>query len=130
MLKLVIKADVQGTLEAVIDAVTKLSTDQVKVQVVHGGAGAISESDILLATAANGIAIGFNVRPTVKAKELAELEKVEIRFYDVIYKLVEEIQSAMEGLLAPIEREVVLGTAEVRDTFSVPKVGKIGRAHV
>ena len=130
VLKLVIKADVQGTLEAVIDAVTKLSTDQVKVQVVHGGAGAISESDILLATAANGIAIGFNVRPTVKAKELAELEKVEIRFYDVIYKLVEEIQSAMEGLLAPIEREVVLGTAEVRDTFSVPKVGTIAGCHV
>ena len=89
-----------------------------------------SESDILLATAANGIAIGFNVRPTVKAKELAELEKVEIRFYDVIYKLVEEIQSAMEGLLAPIEREVVLGTAEVRDTFSVPKVGTIAGCHV
>lgn len=130
VLKLVIKADVQGTLEAVIDAVTKLSTEKVKVQVVHGGAGAISESDILLATAANGIAIGFNVRPTVKAKELAELEKVEIRFYDVIYKLVEEIQSAMEGLLAPIEREVVLGTVEVRETFSVPKIGTVAGCHV
>ena len=130
VLKLVIKADVQGTLEAVIDAVTKLSTEKVKVQVVHGGAGAISESDILLATAANGIAIGFNVRPSVKAKELAELEKVEIRFYDVIYKLVEEIQSAMEGLLAPVEREVVLGTVEVRETFSVPKVGTVAGCHV
>ena len=130
VLKLVIKADVQGTLEAVIDAVTKLSTEKVKVQVVHGGAGAISESDILLATAANGIAIGFNVRPSVKAKELAELEKVEIRFYDVIYKLVEEIQSAMEGLLAPVEREVVLGTVEVRETFSVPKIGTVAGCHV
>lgn len=130
VLKMVVKADVQGTLEAVIDAVTKLSTEKVKVQVVHGGTGAISESDILLATAANGIAIGFNVRPSVKAKELAELEKVEIRFYDVIYKLVEEIQSAMEGLLAPVEREVVLGTAEVRETFSVPKVGTVAGCQV
>ena len=130
VLKLVVKSDVQGSLEAIIDAVNKLSTEKVRIQVIHGGTGAISESDILLAAASNAIILGFNVRPTTKAKELAETEKVEMRFYDIIYKLVDEIKSAMEGMLAPVEREVILGSAEVRETFSVPKVGVIAGSHI
>ena len=130
VLKLVVKSDVQGSLEAITDALNKLSTEKVRINVIHGGTGAISESDVLLATASNAIVIGFNVRPTPKAKELAEQEKVNIRFYDIIYKLVEEIRSAMEGMLAPVEREVFLGTADVRETFSVPKAGVIAGSHV
>ena len=130
VLKLVVKSDVQGSHEAIIDAVNKLSTEKVRIQVIHGGTGAISESDILLATASNAIVLGFNVRPTSKAKELAEAEKVEMRFYDIIYKLVDEIKSAMEGMLAPVEREVILGSADVRETFSVPKVGVIAGSHI
>ncbi|MDR0339894.1 MAG: translation initiation factor IF-2, partial [Desulfovibrio sp.] len=130
VLNLVVKADVQGSLEAITDALRKLSTDKVRISVIHGGTGAISESDVLLSTASNAIIIGFNVRPTVKAKELAEQEKVDIRFYDIIYKLVEEIKSAMEGMLAPVEREIFLGTADVRETFSVPKIGLIAGCHV
>ncbi|MDL2290513.1 translation initiation factor IF-2 [Desulfovibrio sp. OttesenSCG-928-F20] len=130
VLNLVLKADVQGSLEAITDAVRKLSTEKVRINVIHGGTGAISESDVLLATASNAIIIGFNVRPAAKAKELAEQEKVDIRFYDIIYKLVDEIKNAMEGMLAPVEREAFLGTAEVRETFSVPKVGLIAGCHV
>ncbi len=130
VLNLVVKADVQGSLEAITDALRKLSTDKVRINVIHGGTGAISESDVLLSTASNAIIIGFNVRPTTKSKELAEQEKVDIRFYDIIYKLVEEIKSAMEGMLAPVSREVFLGTADVRETFSVPKVGLVAGCHV
>ncbi len=129
-LNLVVKADVQGSLEAIVDALNKLSTSKVRINVVHGGAGAISESDVLLAAASDAIIIGFNVRPATKAKELAEQEKIDIRFYDIIYKLVEEITSAMEGMLAPVSKEVYLGTAEVRETFSVPKVGIVAGCHV
>lgn len=124
-LNLVVKADVQGSLEAVNDALTKLSTDEVKVNLIHGGTGAISESDILLASASEAIIIGFNVRPTAKVKDVAERENVDIRFYDIIYKLVNEIKDAMSGMLSPLTREVYLGQAEVRDTFSVPKVGTV-----
>ena len=130
VLNMVVKCDVQGSLEAITEALHKLSTDKVRISVIHGGAGAISESDILLAAASDAIIIGFNVRPTVKAKELAEREKVDIRFYDVIYKLVEEIRDAMEGMLAPVSREVFLGTAEVREIFSVPKAGMVAGCHV
>ena len=125
VLNVVVKADVQGSLEAITDALAKLSTEKVRIHVIHTGAGAISESDVLLASASDAIIIGFNVRPTPKAKELIELEKIDIRFYDIIYKLVEEVKSAMEGMLAPVEKEVYLGLAEVRETFSVPKVGVI-----
>ncbi|MDL2315738.1 translation initiation factor IF-2 [Desulfovibrio sp. OttesenSCG-928-A18] len=130
VLNLVVKADVQGSLEAITDALRKMSTEKVRIEVIHGGTGAISESDVLLATASDAIIIGFNVRPTTKAKELAEHEKVDIRFYDIIYKLVEEIKSAMEGMLAPVSREEFLGLVEVRETFSVPKVGVIAGCHV
>ena len=124
-LNLVLKADVQGSLEAIADALNKLSTDKVKVSIIHAGAGAITESDILLASASDAIIIGFNVRPTIKVKEMAERESVDIRFYDIIYKLVGEIKDAMSGMLAPVIREQYLGQAEVRDTFSVPKVGTV-----
>ncbi len=124
-LNLVLKADVQGSLEAITEALNKLSTDEVKIQCVHGGTGAITESDILLASASQAIIIGFNVRPTAKVKEVADREHVEIRFYDIIYKLVGEIKDAMSGMLAPDIQEVYLGQAEVRETFSVPKVGMV-----
>ncbi len=123
VLNVVVKADVQGSLEAIISSLRKLSTEKVRIDIIHGGAGAISESDVMLATASNAIIIGFNVRPTAKVKEVAEKAQVDIRFYDIIYKLVEEIKSAMAGLLAPVSRESYLGQAEVRQTFSVPRVG-------
>jgi translation initiation factor IF-2 len=124
-LNLVLKADVQGSLEAITEALNKLSTDEVKISVVHGGTGGLTESDIMLATASQAIIIGFNVRPTAKVKEVADREKVEIRFYDIIYKLVGEIKDAMSGMLAPDIQEVYLGQAEVRNTFNVPKVGTV-----
>ncbi len=129
-LNLVVKSDVQGSLEAIIDALHKQSTDKVRLNIIHGGTGAITESDILLASASDAIIIGFNVRPTAKVKEVADHENVDIRFYDIIYKLVDEIKSAMAGLLAPVSREVYLGQAEVREVFSVPKVGSIAGSHV
>ncbi|MCR4666311.1 MAG: translation initiation factor IF-2 [Desulfovibrio sp.] len=129
-LNLVVKADVQGSLEAIVESLNKQSTDKVAVHVVHGGAGAISESDILLASASKAIIIGFNVRPTSKIKEVADRENVDIRFYNIIYKLVEDIKSAMAGLLAPVQREVYLGQAEVRNTFNLPKVGTIAGCYV
>ena len=129
-LNLVVKADVQGSLEAITEALLKQSTEKVRLNVVHGGAGAITESDILLASASKAIIIGFNVRPTARIKDVAEHENVDIRFYDIIYKLVDDIKSAMAGLLAPVQREVYLGQAEVRETFSVPKVGVIAGSYV
>lgn len=125
VLNLVLKADVQGSLEAITDALNKLSTDKVRISVIHSGAGAITETDIMLAAASHAIILGFNVRPTAKVKEVAEREMVDIRFYDIIYKLVEEIKNAMAGMLAPVSKEVYLGQAEIRQTFSVPKVGVI-----
>lgn len=124
-LNLVLKADVQGSLEAIAEALHKQSTDAVKINIIHAGAGAISESDILLASASSAIIIGFNVRPTARVKEVAEREKVEIRFYEIIYNLVNDIKDAMTGMLAPIIREQYLGQAEVIQTFSVPKVGTV-----
>ncbi|WP_297669260.1 translation initiation factor IF-2 [uncultured Desulfovibrio sp.] len=129
-LNLLVKADVQGSLEAITEALNKQSTDKVRISVVHGGTGAISESDILLASASQAIIIGFNVRPTSKIKDVAERENVDIRFYDIIYKLVDDIKSAMAGMLAPVQREVYLGQAEVRETFNVPKVGLIAGSYV
>jgi len=124
-LNLLLKADVQGSLEAISEALRKLSTDEVKIDIIHGGAGAITESDILLASASNAIIIGFNIRPTAKIKDTAEQEKVDIRFYDIIYKLVDDIKAAMSGMLSPDIKEVYLGQADVQQTFSVPKVGTI-----
>jgi translation initiation factor IF-2 len=125
-LKVIIKADLQGSAEALKTSLEKLSTREIRLSVIHSSAGAINESDVTLAAAdSNAIIIGFNVRPTPKAKILAEQERVEIRKYNIIYKCVEEIQAAMEGMLKPDTKEEVIGMLEVRDTFKVPKIGLI-----
>jgi translation initiation factor IF-2 len=129
-LPLVIKADVQGSVEAVSDQLMKLPQDKIKLRVIRSGAGAISEGDVLLAAASNAVVIGFNVRPERKAAEAAERDKVEVRLYTVIYDAVEDIKKAMEGLLEPTIREVRLGAAEVRDTFKISKVGTIAGCYV
>jgi translation initiation factor IF-2 len=124
--KVIIKADLQGSAEALKQSLEKLSTKDIRLVVIHSSAGAINESDVTLASAdSNAIIIGFNVRPTPKAKLLADQEKVEIRKYNIIYKCVEEITQAMEGMLKPDTKEVVTGTVEVRRTFKVPKIGTI-----
>ncbi|MDD5930759.1 MAG: translation initiation factor IF-2 [Spirochaetales bacterium] len=130
-LKVIIKADLQGSAEALKSSLEKLSTREIRLSVIHSSAGAINESDVTLAAAdSNAIIIGFNVRPTPKAKTLAEQEQVEIRKYNIIYKCVEEIQAAMEGMLQPDTKEEVIGMVEVRDTFKVPKVGVIAGCSV
>ena len=130
-LKVIIKADLQGSAEALKTSLEKLSTNEIRLNVIHSSAGAINESDVSLAAADdNAILIAFNVRPTPKAKALAEQEKVEIRKYNIIYKCVEEITAAMEGMLQPDTKEEVTGSVEVRDTFKVPKVGVIAGCYV
>jgi translation initiation factor IF-2 len=129
-LRLIIRADVQGTLEAFAKAAQDLSTKDIKVRVLHEGTGTISDSDILLASASDAIALGFNVRPTVKVKELAARENVDVRSYDVIYHALDDIKKAMIGMLEPTFTEDVIGLAEVRDTFNVPKVGTIAGCFV
>ncbi|MFP4636937.1 MAG: translation initiation factor IF-2 [Spirochaetaceae bacterium] len=129
-LKVVIKGDVHGSVEAVQTALEKLSTPAVRLSVIHAAAGAINESDVMLASASNAIIVGFHVRPTPRATELAEHEKVEIRKYNVIYDVVDDIKAAMEGLLAPSEEEETLGTAEVREVFRVPKIGAVAGCYV
>ena len=130
-LKVIIKADLQGSAEALKTSLEKLSTREIRLSVIHSSAGAINESDVTLAAAdSNAIIIGFNVRPTPKAKTLAEQEQVEIRKYNIIYKCVEEIQQAMEGMLQPDTKEEVIGQVEVRNTFKVPKVGVIAGCSV
>jgi translation initiation factor IF-2 len=124
-LNLIVKADVQGSVEVLGETLRKLSTAEVKVNVLHTSVGAITTNDILLATASDAIVVGFNVRPERSASELAEKEGVDVRMYTVIYNLVDEIRSAMVGLLDPKFQEVFQGRAEVRDTFKVPKVGTI-----
>ena len=129
-LAVIIKADVQGSVEAVRDALEKLSTDACRLNVIHTGVGGVSESDVTLATASNAIVLGFNVRPETKAKALADAEKVDIRLYSVIYDAVNDIRDAMEGLLAPTFKEKDLGRVEVRETFHVSRVGTIAGCYV
>jgi translation initiation factor IF-2 len=129
-LRVILRADVQGTLEAFGQAIEQLSTDIIKVKVLHEGTGTITDSDVLLASASDAIIIGFNVRPAVKIKELAEKEKVDIRSYDVIYNALDDIKKAMTGMLEPTLEERVIGSAEVRQTFHVPKVGTIAGCYV
>ena len=129
-LPLVVKADVQGSVEAVTDQLEKLPQDKIKLRIIRSGAGAITEGDVLLAAASNAVVIGFNVRPERKAADAAERDKVEVRLYTVIYDAVEEMRKAMEGLLEPSIREVRLGAAEVRDTFKISKVGTIAGCYV
>jgi len=130
-LKVIIKGDVQGSVEALKQSLEKLSTKEIRLNVIHASAGAINDSDVMLAAAdSNAIIIGFNVRPTSQAKLLAEQEKVDIRKYNVIYKAVEEIQQAMEGMLSPDIKENVIGMAEIRSVIKVPKVGNIAGSYI
>jgi translation initiation factor IF-2 len=124
-LPIIIKADVQGSAEVLADTLTKLSDERVKMRIIHSGVGAINESDVLLAAASNAIIIGFNVRPDRNASDVAERDKVDIRLHSVIYNVVDEMKKAMAGLLEPTLKEVRIGTAEVRETFKVPKFGTI-----
>ena len=129
-LELIVKADVQGSVEAVKQSLTKLSNEEVVVKVIHGGVGAINESDVSLASASNAIIIGFNVKPDMTAKATAEQEKVDIRLYSVIYKAIEDIEAAMKGMLDPIFEEKVIGHAEVRQIFKASGVGNIAGSYV
>jgi len=129
-LNVVIKADVQGSIEVLKDSLVNLSTDKVKISVLHGSIGAVTTNDVMLASASNAVIIGFNVRPERTAKELAEAEQVDVRLYTVIYELIEDVKKAMVGLLEPDLKEEDLGQAEVREVFRVPKVGVIAGCHV
>ncbi|MDE5965518.1 MAG: translation initiation factor IF-2 [Lachnospiraceae bacterium] len=129
-LNLVVKADVQGSVEAVKNSLLKLSNEEVVVKVIHSGVGAINESDVILASASNAIIIGFNVRPDVQAKSIAEREKVDLRLYKVIYNAIEDIESAMKGMLDPVFEEKVIGHAEVRQTYKASQIGTIAGSYV
>ena len=131
-LKLIVKADVRGSLEALSQSLEKLNDNDegVRVSVIHGGVGAIAESDVALAAASNALIIAFNVRPDANAKAMAMKEEVEIRSYNVIYHVMEEIEKALKGLLDPEFKEVVVGNAEVRETFKVPNIGLVAGSYV
>jgi translation initiation factor IF-2 len=129
-LDIVLKADVQGSLEAIRQSIEKISNEQVQLKVIHSGVGAVADSDIMLASASNAIVIGFNVRPTSSAIAMAEREQVDMRTYRIIYELIEDIEKAMKGMLDPEYKEVVIGQAEVRETFKVSGVGTIAGSYV
>ncbi len=129
-LNIIVKADVGGSVEAVRQSLEKLSNDEVKVKVIHGAAGGITEGDVTFAAASNAIIVGFNVRPDKQAIETAERQKVDVRTYRVIYECIEEIEAAMKGMLAPTFKEVILGRAEVRQTIRVPNVGVIAGSYI
>lgn len=129
-LKVVIKGDVDGSVEAIADSLQKLSTEEVQVKVIHKGVGMITESDVLLASASDAIIIGFQVRPSSNARALSEQEQIDIRYYSVIYDAIQEVRSAMEGMLAPKVEEKAVGNVEVRDIFKVSKVGKVAGCKV
>ncbi len=129
-LNIIVKADVQGSVEAVKQSLEKISNEEVRVRVIHGAVGAVTESDVMLATASNAIIVGFNVRPDGGARAAAEMHKVDMRMYRIIYDAIEEIEAAMKGMLAPTFREAVIGHAEIRSTFKVSGVGTIGGCYV
>lgn len=129
-LNLIVKGDVDGSIEALSDSLLRLSTEEIQVNIVHKGVGAISEADVNLASASDAIVIGFQVRPSVAARKLAEQEQIDIRLYSVIYKAIEELKAAMEGMLSPDIEEKILGTAEIRETFEITKVGTIAGCYV
>jgi translation initiation factor IF-2 len=122
---LVVKTDVQGSLEAITQSLEKLGNDEVRARVIHGGVGGITESDISLASASGAAIIGFNVRASKEAREAAEREGVEIRYYNIIYDLVDDVKKAMGGMLQPEIRETMLGNARIKEIFNVSKVGKV-----
>ena len=129
-LNVIVKGDVQGSIEALTEALNKLSTTDIKLKIIHSSTGAITETDVMLASASNAVVIGFNVRPDGKVADIAEQEGVEIKLYDVIYDVIGDMRAAIEGLLDPVYREVVQGRAEVRELFKVPKVGTIAGSYV
>ncbi|MFN3976350.1 MAG: translation initiation factor IF-2 [Aquificaceae bacterium] len=129
-LKIIIKADTVGSLEALKKSFTELSTPEVSVRIIHGDVGGITENDVMLAKASGAIIIGFNTRPDVKAREVAEAEKVDIRLYSIIYEAIEDVRKALKGMLKPVEREVVHGSAEVRATFKIKGVGTVAGCYV
>ena len=129
-LGIIVKADVQGSVEAVKQSLLKLSNEEVVVKIIHGGVGAINESDVSLASASNAIIIGFNVRPDAQAKASAEREGVDLRLYKVIYNAIEDVQAAMKGMLDPIFEEKVLGHGEVRQIFKASGIGNIAGSYV
>jgi translation initiation factor IF-2 len=129
-LNIVLKADVQGSVEAVRTSLEKLSNDEVRIQVIHGGVGAVTESDVMLASASNAVIIGFNVRPEPQAKNVADSEKVDIRLYRVIYNAIDDITAAIKGMLDPLYKEKVVGHAEIRQLFKASSVGTIGGSYV
>ncbi|GAK59032.1 translation initiation factor IF-2 [Candidatus Vecturithrix granuli] len=128
--RIVIKADVHGSVEALSDALERLSTEKVRLQVIHGGVGAINESDVMLAAASNAIVLGFNVRPVAKARDLAEKEQIDVRLYNVIYQVIDDVKKGMEGLLEPVLKEVLIGQAQVLALFSLPKGGIVAGCRV
>jgi translation initiation factor IF-2 len=129
-LKVIIKADVQGSVEALEDALSKLSTSQIRLNCIHSGVGAVNKPDIVLASASNAIIISFRVRPNTMAAELAKKEKVDIRKYSIIYDVIEDVRAAMEGLLEPELREEIIGNAEIRKVIRVPRVGNVAGSYV
>jgi len=129
-LNIIVKGDVDGSIEALSDSLLKLSHESIQINVIHKAVGQITESDILLASASDAIVIGFQVRPSLGARKLAEKEEIDIRLYSIIYKAIEEIQEAMEGMLSPEFKEEIVGTAEIRDVFKITKVGTIAGCYV
>ena len=129
-MNLIVKADVQGSVEAVKQSLLKLSNEEVVVKCIHGGVGAVNESDVSLASASNAIIIGFNVRPDATAKTIAEREGVDVRLYRVIYQAIEDVEAAMKGMLDPIFEEKVIGHAEVRQIFKASAVGNIAGSYI
>ena len=129
-LPIIVKADVQGSVEAVKQSLVKLSNEEVVVKVIHGGVGAINESDVSLASASNAIIIGFNVRPDATAKSIAEQEGVDLRLYRVIYQAIEDVEAAMKGMLDPVFEEKVIGHAEIRQIFKASGIGNIAGSYV
>ena len=129
-LNIIVKGDVDGSIEALSDALINLSTEEIQVNIIHKGVGAITEADVNLASASDAIIIGFQVRPSIGARKLAETEQIDIRLYSIIYKVIEEIKSAMEGMLSPDIEEKILGSAEIRETFDITKVGTIAGCYV
>ena len=129
-LPLILKTDVQGSMEAIEDSLAKIQHPDVTLQIIHKAAGPITESDILLASTTNAIIIAYNVRPSKRTREQAKEEQVEIRYYSIIYQLIEDIKQSLEGILKPIEKEHFLGTVDVRKVFKVPRVGSVAGCYV
>ena len=127
---MLIKGDVQGSVEAIVTALNKLSTDEVSAQILYSGVGGITESDVTLATASSAVIIGFNVRANKQAADLAQREGIEVRYYNIIYDLIDDVKGVMSGMLAPEVRETFLGNAEILEVFNISKVGKVAGCRV